>query len=366
MYYIILQELLHQQDLYIKNIEIENMRFTDVLNGKKLNPPPIWVMRQAGRYLPEYRKVRKSEPDFISFCLDPIKACEVTLQPIRRYKFDASIIFSDILLIPWAMNRNVHFVTGSGPKLDKLKSLKDIEIFAQKDLTNRYKSVGQAISQTKQNLPNDTALIGFSGAPWTLMTYLIEGGSSRDFANTRTFLWQNPDEALEIINILVEKIIEFLILQAKQGVDALMVFDTWASSVPVSWRSRLIYEPHQKLIERVRQNGIELPFITFPKGIGEGLIAYADNVETNCIALDHHTDPLWANQVLPTNLAIQGNLDPLCLVEGGEQMKNEISKIIDCFSNRPHIFNLGHGIVPHTPPEHVQDLIDFIRYRTGV
>ena len=342
------------------------MRFIEVLKGKRLDPPPIWIMRQAGRYLPEYKKVRETEPDFISFCLNPHKASEVTLQPIKRYRFDASIIFSDILLIPWAMNRNVRFITGSGPKLDKLISVKDIRNFALKDLTNKYQAVGQAITQTRKCLPTGTALIGFSGAPWTLMTYLIEGGSSRDFTTAKTFLWENPEESLEVINILIEKTVEFLTLQAKQGVNALMLFDTWASTVPVSWRSELIYKPHQKIIERLRQNGINLPFITFPKGIGEGLISYAGEVETNCIALDHHTDPIWANQVLPTNLAVQGNLDPLCLVAGGQQMKYQISKIIDCFANRPHIFNLGHGVVPQTPPEHVQDLVNFIRDRSGI
>ena len=339
------------------------MNFTHVLNGKRHDPPPTWIMRQAGRYLPEYRRIRETEADFISFCLNPDKASEVTLQPIKRYQFDASIIFSDILLVPWAMNRNVQFIPGTGPTLDKLKSIKTIEVFAQQDLTKKYQAVGKAIRKTRQNLPNDTALIGFSGAPWTLMTYMIEGGSSRDFAATRNFLWQKPAETIGIIDILIEKVVEFLVFQAKQGVNALMLFDTWAGSVPVSWRPELVYKPHQKLIERVRQNNIDLPFITFPKGIGEGLIAYADIVETNCIALDHHTDPLWANRVLPAHLAIQGNLDPLCLVAGGQQMKNEIKKIIDCFENRPHIFNLGHGVVPQTPPEHVQDLINFIRSR---
>ena len=342
------------------------MRLIEVLKGKRLDPPPTWIMRQAGRHLPEYKKVRQTEPDFISFCLNPQKTSQVTLQPIKRYKFDASIIFSDILLVLWAMNRNVRFITGTGPKLDKLISVEDIKDFKFKDLTTKYQTVGQAISQTRQDLPAKTALIGFSGAPWTLMTYLVEGGSSRDFAATKTFLWQKPNETSEIIDILVEKIVEFLTLQAKQGVDALMLFDTWASTVPVSWRSALIYKPHQKIIERVRQNGVDLPFITFPKGIGEGLIAYADEVETNCIALDHHTDPIWANQVLPTNLAVQGNLDPLCLVAGGPQVRYQVSKIIDCFANRPHIFNLGHGIVPQTPPEHVQDLVNFIRDRSGI
>ena len=157
------------------------MNFIETLSGKRLNPPPIWIMRQAGRYLPEYRAVRQTEPDFISFCLNPNKACEVTVQPIKRYQLDASIIFSDILLVPWAMNRNVSFISGIGPKLDILHSLKEIEVFADKDLSNKYKAVGEAVKLARQALPNETALIGFSGAPWTLMTYLCEGGSSRDF-----------------------------------------------------------------------------------------------------------------------------------------------------------------------------------------
>ena len=341
------------------------MNFIEVLHGKRINPPPIWIMRQAGRYLPEYRKIRQTETNFISFCLNPNKACEVTLQPINRYQFDASIIFSDILLIPWAMNRNVRFVKNIGPKLDALRSIEDIQSFADVNLSNKYEAVGIAINKTRKALPKKTALIGFSGAPWTLMTYLFEGGSSRDFETTKSFLWQNPGETIDIINLLTEKVAEFLIVQANQGANALMLFDSWASSVPSSWRDEIIYKPHQKVIEILRKNNINLPFIGFPKGIGEGLISYADQVEINCIALDQHTDPFWASKVLPPNLAIQGNLDPLCLVMGGQKMKDEISKIIDCFANRPHIFNLGHGVVPQTPPEHVQDLVEFIRTKLG-
>ena len=341
------------------------MKLIETLSGKRSNPPPIWIMRQAGRYLPEYRAVRQTEPDFISFCLNPKKACKVTVQPIKRYEFDASIIFSDILLIPWAMNRNVRFISGIGPKLDVLTSLKDIEIYANKDLSSKYEAVGKAVKLTRQTLPNKTALIGFSGAPWTLMTYLLEGGSSRDFENTKSFLWQKPNEAIEIIRILTEKIAEFLIVQANQGVNVLMLFDSWASAVPASWRNEIIYKPHQNIIEILRRNEVDLPFIGFPKGIGEGLVNYANEVETSCIALDQHTDPFWANRALPSNIAIQGNLDPLCLVTGGQQMKDQISRIIDCFADRPHVFNLGHGVVPQTPPEHIQDLVDFIRIKTG-
>lgn len=341
------------------------MIFIETLNGKRISPPPVWIMRQAGRYLPEYRAIRKTETNFISFCLNPNKACEVTIQPINRYKFDASIIFSDILLIPWAMEKNVRFVSGVGPKLETLKSVEEIRSFSNKDLSNKYKPIGEAINKTRQSLPSQTALIGFSGAPWTLMTYLLEGGSSRDFTNTKSFLWQNPNEAIEIIHILTDKIAEFLIVQANHGANALMLFDSWASAVPAAWRNEVIYKPHQRLIEVLRKHDIKLPLIGFPKGIGEGIIAYTDKVEIDCLALDQHTDPYWANKVLPPSLAIQGNLDPLCLVTGGQKMKDEISKIIDCFAERPHIFNLGHGVMPQTPPQHVQDLVDFIRSKSG-
>ena len=337
------------------------MRFIETLTGVRHDPPPIWIMRQAGRYLPEYKRVRQTTSDFISFCLNPKKATEVTLQPISRYGFDASIIFSDILLVPWAMERNVRFITGKGPVLDSLQSVKNIEIFAKTDLKAKYKAVGEAVHQTRAHLPEETALIGFSGAPWTLMTYLFEGGSSRDFAATKTYLWSHPDEAIACIEILVEKVLEFLTVQAANGANALMLFDSWASAVPASWREQLIIQPHRKIIERLRQQGIHLPVICFPKGLGEGLAAYAEQVEASCIALDQHTDPVWAHKTLPANLPLQGNLDPLCLVAGGEQLKKEVMRILDCFADRPHIFNLGHGVVPQTPPEHVQHLIELVR-----
>ena len=337
------------------------MRFIETLTGVRHDPPPIWIMRQAGRYLPEYKRVRQTTSDFISFCLNPEKATEVTLQPISRYGFDASIIFSDILLVPWAMERNVRFITGKGPVLDSLQSVKDIEIFAETDLKAKYKAVGEAVHQTRAHLPEETALIGFSGAPWTLMTYLFEGGSSRDFAATKTYLWSHPDEAIACIEILVEKVLEFLTVQAANGANALMLFDSWASAVPASWREQLIIQPHRKIIERLRQQGIHLPVICFPKGLGEGLAAYAEQVEASCIALDQHTDPVWAHKTLPANLPLQGNLDPLCLVAGGKQLKKEVMRILDCFADRPHIFNLGHGVVPQTPPEHVQHLIELVR-----
>ena len=337
------------------------MRFIQTLNGIRIDPPPVWIMRQAGRYLPEYKAVRQTEPDFISFCLNPEKASEVTLQPISRYNFDAAIIFSDILLIPWALKRNVRFIPGQGPVLNKIQSIKDLDPFAGTDLSDKYSAVGKAVQLTRARLPEQTALIGFSGAPWTLLTYLCEGGSSRDFTATKSYLWSHPDEAVACIDIICDKIVEFLTVQAKNGANALMLFDSWASAVPESWRKRIITRPHQKIIEAIRKNGIDLPFICFPKGLGEGLAAYSEQVDASCIALDQHTDAKWAHQQIRPGLALQGNLDPLCLVAGGQNLDDEIKRIIDCFAGRPHIFNLGHGVVPQTPPEHVQKLVDIVR-----
>jgi len=311
--------------------------------------------------LPAYRNVRQTEADFISFCLNPEKAAEVTLQPIRRYNFDASIIFSDILIIPWAMDRNVRFIKGTGPVLDKLTSVEDISKFAGINLSTHYSPVGKAIELTRAQLPKNTALIGFSGAPWTLLTYLCEGGSSRDFSATKSYLWNHPDEAEACMSVLTEKVIEFLTVQAKSGVNALMLFDSWASAVPAVWREKLVSKTHQKIIEGVRQNNIHLPFICFPKGFGEGLVAYSEQVDASCIALDQHTDARWAHHHIRPDITLQGNLDPLCLVAGGQNLTDEVNRIIDCFGDRPHIFNLGHGVVPQTPPEHVQMLIDIVR-----
>ncbi len=337
------------------------MILNDLLNGKSINQTPVWIMRQAGRYLPEYREIRKTSDNFIDFCLTPEKACEVTLQPIKRFNFDASIIFSDILLVPHAIGREVRFVPGTGPVLDRINAINELVLPSFDKFRDYLRPVADAVKLTRDSLPKETALIGFSGAPWTLMTYLIEGGSSRDFHIARNWLWSKPAESEKLLHYLSEYIVSFLTLQANAGVDVLMLFDSWAGVVPASHRKNIITTFHKKIIADLRSLGINLPIISFPKGLSEGLKAYSEEVDMQALALDHFVDRRWAADNLRSDIVLQGNLDPLCLVSGGQIMKREVEEILEIFSNRKHIFNLGHGIVPQTPPEHVMELLDLIR-----
>jgi uroporphyrinogen decarboxylase len=337
--------------------------FLSTLRGKKSRTTPIWMMRQAGRYLKEYRKIRANQKDFISFCLNPEQASAVTIQPIARYGFDAAIIFSDILMIPWAMNRNVRFKTGVGPLLDAMEKPDDIDASCLNGLSEKLAPVGQALTLTRAALPHETTLIGFAGAPWTLITYMAEGGTSRDFLKARQWAWQNVKALDGLLDILIDATISFLSLQANSGAQTLMLFDSWASAVPAAQRDWLVTKPARAIVEGVRKNGHSQPIIGFPKGIGEGLIRYAVESGVDAIGLDHGVDPVWAGQNLPTKMPIQGNLDPLSLLNAGNQMFRDIDHILDAFNDRPHIFNLGHGITPPTPVENVQKMIDHIRKR---
>ena len=339
------------------------MKFINTLKGENTKVPPIWIMRQAGRYLPEYRNIRQTADNFIAFCLDSEKASEVTLQPISRYGFDAAIIFSDILLVPWAMKRNVQFIPGTGPKLVTYAENPEIYQPDSVELETLYAPVSKAIALTREKLDAETALIGFSGAPWTLLTYMVEGGSSRDFAESRQLIYSDLKQCRYIIDMLVEQIVAFLALQAKAGADVLMLFDSWSGAVPAEFRTELVIAPHKKIIESLRQQNIHQPVIAFPKGLGEGLIDYTNAVDIDAVALDHMTDIGWAHSNIRPELTFQGNIDPLSLVAGGQQMRNSIDSVLDIMQDRPHIFNLGHGVVPHTPPEHVAELVDYVRAR---
>ena len=338
--------------------------FLDTLSGTSQKTPPLWLMRQAGRYLPEYRQVRASEPDFISFCLNPEKAVEVTLQPIDKFGFDAAIIFSDILLVPWAMNRNVRFIPGQGPVLDPLATITDMDEGDLDQIATKLAPVAEALSLCRSRLPDDKALIGFAGAPWTIITYMLEGQSSRDFANARKWMWDNDRQFDELLEIVTNATIGFLVLQARAGADALMLFDSWASAVPAHFRQRVVIEPVQKIIAALRGEGIKQPVIGFPKGIGEGLLAYCDQTPVDGVGLDHGVDIDWAAANLPRHITLQGNLDPLSLIAGGPPMHRTIDAILGALADRPHIFNLGHGITPETPEPHVHDLVAQVRGQT--
>ena len=337
------------------------MLLIDSLAGKKTSQTPIWIMRQAGRYLKEYRDVRATTSDFISFCLTPDKACEVTLQPIRRYDFDAAIIFSDILIVPWALNRNVHFITGEGPKCDPMTPDDIIDDALIAEFSSKITPVAEAITRTRAGLPEKTALIGFAGAPWTLMTYMVEGGSSKDYANTRNWLWGHQRETDRLLEVLVETISQSLISQAKAGANALMLFDSWASAVPSDLRPWIVERPVQAIIEKVRSYGITLPFICFPRGISADLPRFADAVDCQGLAIDQGVSPEFAASSIRADITLQGNLDPQALIYGGDVMKRSVDRIQNAFANRAHIFNLGHGITPPTPIDNVAELVEYVR-----
>ena len=337
------------------------MKLDETLKGRKDADTPIWLMRQAGRYLPEYRELRASEPDFIQYCLNSEKAAAATLQPVDRYGLDAAIIFSDILMIPWAMGAGVRFVENEGPKLDPLESAGDIGRMDSSGLLDDLAPVFKAVGITRGKLSAARNLIGFCGAPWTVATYMIEGGGSRDFEKSRNWLWSDPEGMAALMDRLVEESVVYLEAKAAAGADTLMIFDSWAGSVPSDFLDRMVIDPTRRIVEGLRGRGVAAPVIGFPKGIGEGVVAYAAGTGIQAVGLDHGVDPRWADGNLPKGFAVQGNLDPAALMEGGANMLAAADRILDAFSTRPHIFNLGHGIGQHTPPEHVERLVSHVR-----
>ncbi len=331
------------------------------LNGERSDPPPLWLMRQAGRYLPEYRDLRKTCPDFISFCLDSNKASTATLQPIDRFDLDAAIIFSDILLVPWAMGNNVRFIENHGPKLEKIENLDDLEALTLSNLSQNLAPIGESIRKTRLKLSSDKALIGFCGAPWTVATYMLEGGGSRDFTLSRSCLWRDSALMTALINYLVVASVSFLEMQARAGADVLMIFDSWAGVVPSFLRKNMIIEPVARIVSELKALGITQPIIGFPKGLSGDFANYVAATGIDALAIDHTVDAEWLDAHLPKDLPVQGNLDPIALKAGGIQMEKSIISIRDAFHRRPHIFNLGHGIDKNTPIEHVKTLVSLVK-----
>ena len=337
------------------------MRLDKTLQGRKDNDTPIWLMRQAGRYLPEYRELRSSEADFIRYCLNSGKAAEATLQPIDRYGFDAAIIFSDILMIPWSMGAGVRFVEGEGPKLDALDSPAAAAGMDSSRLLDDLGPVFEAVGIARRRLDPDRNLIGFCGAPWTVATYMLEGGGSRDFERSRRCLWSETDSMSSLLDRLADESVAYLEAKSAAGADTLMLFDSWAGAVPSCYLDLAVIRPARRIVDGLRARGVDAPVIGFPRGIGENIVAYAEQSGVQAIGLDQGVDPSWADRNLPRGMPVQGNLDPMSLMEGGANMLAAADRILDAFSARPHIFNLGHGIGQHTPPEHVGRLVDHIR-----
>ena len=336
-------------------------KFLETLAGTRFATPPIWLMRQAGRYLPEYRAIRATTKSFLEFCYTPDKAVEVTLQPIRRYGLDAAIIFSDILVVPDALGQKVWFEEGEGPKLEPLKDPAEFGRLSRARLPERLAPVYDALRLARAALPRQTALLGFAGAPFTLACYMIEGGSSRDFAKVKSWAYSHPDSFGLLIDLLVDAVVDHLAGQIDAGADAVQLFDSWAGVLPEPGFKRWVIEPTRRIVEALRRRYPALPIIGFPRGAGLLYQSYFAATGVTAIGLDTTMPLEIARGALQKLGPVQGNLDPLLLVTGGEPMAAATRAILAALANGPFVFNLGHGIVPETPPEHVAQLVALLR-----
>ena len=330
-----------------------------VLAGETSSRPPVWFMRQAGRYLPEYRALRATTPDFISFCLDPEKAAEATLQPMRRFGFDAAIVFADILLIPRALGQEVWFEAGEGPRLGALPPVE-----AMRDLTagagEVLKQVGQTLSIVREQLDPDRALIGFAGAPWTVATYMLDGEARTigkgERAQARTYAYTEPEKVSALLDVLVEATAHYLKMQADAGAQVLKIFESWAEGLPENLFETLVLRPHQKLVHRVRELGVTVPLIGFPRGSAALAERYAAEVDVQAVALDTACT-LEIGRRVQAIKPIQGALDPLLLRAGGPMLDRRVDQLLEAWGQGPWIFNLGHGILPDVPIAHVEQVL---------
>ena len=338
----------------------EQKSFLRVLAGETVTPPPIWLMRQAGRYLEEYRAVRAQQPDFIAFCLNPEAAAEVTFQPIRRYDFDASIVFADILLIPYGLGQEVWFEKGEGPKLDPI-SLSELNQLSRDRARESLQPVSETIRILRAGLPERTSLIGFCGAPWTVATYMLEGGGSKDRFKTRSLAWSDPKGFDALMDLLADASADYLADQIAAGADTVKIFDSWAEGLPDPLFDRVVIRPTKRIVDRLRNQGVTAPVIGFPRGAGPQAIRYARETGVTALALDHGMDTGWATAALPKSLPVQGQLDPAVLRAGGTQLDDEVDRLLSAWSGRPYVFNLGHGIHLETPPDHVSQLVERVR-----
>ncbi len=332
----------------------------ETLNGLPTGRPPIWLMRQAGRYLPEYREVRKDAGTFLDLCYTPDLAAEVTLQPIRRYGFDAAIIFSDILVIPDALGQPVSFREGVGPVLEEIKAVTELTSLDENRLSEHLYPVYTALRTVRTELPGDTTLIGFAGAPWTVATYMVEGGTSRDFAKTKCWAFSAPGEFGQLIDILVSSITNHLISQVEAGADVLQIFDSWAGMLPETAFDQWCVDPITRIVSGVKEKQPEIPIIVFPRLAGHRYLKVAEIEGVAAVSLDQTVSLEWVQKNLQNKVVVQGNLDPIYLLAGGDAMRAEAERILKSLSPGPFIFNLGHGVLPPTPLDNVSELCEIV------
>ena len=343
---------------------IPERKLLKVFSGEGLATPPIWLMRQAGRYLPEYRQVRAKAGSFLDLCFNPELATEVTLQPIRRYGFDAAIIFSDILVVPWALGQAVRFVEGEGPRLDPVTSAEAVSRLQLDGLTDRLAPVYEAVSRTRAALPKETALIGFCGAPWTVATYMVAGRGTTDQAPARLWAYRDRAGFQKLIDLLIEASVDHLSAQVEAGADLVQIFDTWAGSLAEQEWHRWCYEPTKRLVTTLKSKHPTVPVIGFPRGTDPLLLSQFNGTGADAISVSHTVPLKVVHDELQGPVVVQGNLDPLLLVAGGRAMDEAADLIVSQLAGR-FIFNLGHGIVPETPPEHVAQLVARVRGERG-
>lgn len=337
----------------------------DVLQGNIKHPCPVWFMRQAGRYLPEYRDIRQNAGGFLNMVYNPDLACEVTLQPIRRYHMDGAILFSDILIVPHGLGQDVGFVTGEGPKLCPIRTKKDLDILGIENATDKFSKIGQSVEKISQSLRDEnfhnTSLIGFAGSPWTIACYMVQGGSSRDFFAVRQLAMEDEKSFSRLIDILVEATIIYLDLQISKGAEIVKLFDSWSGILDEKSFEKWVIEPTQRIVSGLKSIHPDVPVIGFPRLSGVMAKPYAQKTGIDAIAIDQHMPASWAADHLQTILPVQGNLDPCYFLAEKTILKAEIQRIYDCFKDGPFIFNLGHGVFKQANPDVVGLAVQYIR-----
>lgn len=335
----------------------------DVLRGARSTTPPVWMMRQAGRYLPEYRAIRETVPNFLDLCFEPRLASEVTLQPVRRFKFDAAILFSDILVVPHGLGQTVTFLAGEGPQLRPVVTAENIDRYAGKLKMATLAPVFETIGLVRKELAKDVAFLGFCGAPWTVATYMVAGEGTADQAPARLLAYRDRETFGKLIDALIDASIDYLVAQFEAGVDAVQIFDTWAGVLPPEEVEAWCIEPTRRIVEGVRDRVAGAPIIGFPRGAGTMLPRYAERTGVDAVGLDWRIDRNFARDKVQSRVAVQGNLDPLALLAGGEALDRSVDAVLDAFAQGPFIFNLGHGILPETPIAHVEQMLQRVRGR---
>ena len=331
----------------------------DTLAGTRAAKPPVWLMRQAGRYLAEYRALRAEKGGFLDLVYDSPSAAEVTLQPIERFGFDGAILFSDILIVPHAMGQHLEFLAGEGPKLSP--RLIDATLESLQPDPTRYEPVYETVRLCRQRLSDQVTMLGFAGSPWTVATYMIAGEGSRDQHDARALAYRDPGAMQAIIDAIADQTIDYLCGQVEAGAEAIQLFDSWSGSLAPSEFERWVVAPNARITAALRARFPDLPVIGFPKGAGEKLPAYARETGVQAVGVDETIDPVWAARELPAGMPVQGNLDPLLLLAGSDELEKRCRVILDAFVDRPHVFNLGHGIDRRTPIAHVERLLACVR-----